>query len=84
MGIIMDEVVVDDRGRILIPKKVRDELGLKPGYAARMEVKDDKLVISPPLSPEEFIEEVEGCINEGEPSTDPLRLKDLWHREKDA
>ena len=55
MGINMEEVVVDDRGRILIPKKVRDELGLKPGYTARMEVKDDRLVITPPLSPEEFI-----------------------------
>ena len=77
----LDEVVVDDRGRILIPKKVREKLGLRPGYTARIEVRDDKLVISPPISPQEFIDQVEGCIAEGKPTIDPLKLKEIWHKE---
>jgi AbrB family looped-hinge helix DNA binding protein len=77
----LDEVVVDDRGRILIPKKLREKLGLRPGYTARIEIKDEKLVISPPISPEEFFAQVEGCIVEGNPTMDPLKLKEIWHKE---
>lgn len=69
--------MVDDPGRILIPKKVREKLGLRPGYTARIEVIDGKLVISPPISPQEFIQQVEGCIVEGKPAMDPLKLKEI-------
>ncbi|RLI09082.1 hypothetical protein DRO42_05190 [Candidatus Bathyarchaeota archaeon] len=78
MGIIMEEVTVDDRGRILIPKEIRDRLGLKPGSGARLEVERGRLIITPPLSPEEFIRSMEGCIKEGKPTIDPLKLKELW------
>ena len=78
MGKIMEEVTVDDRGRILIPKEIRDRLGLQPGSPARLEVEEGRLVITPPLSPEEFIRRMEGCITEGKPITDPLKLKEIW------
>lgn len=78
MGNILEETTVDDRGRILIPKEMRDRLGLKPGSPARLEVEEGKLVITPALSPDEFIGRMEGCITEGEPTIDPLRLKEMW------
>lgn len=80
MGIMMEEVTVDDRGRILIPKEIRDHLGLQPGSGARMEIEEGRLIITPPISPEEFIRRMEGCITEGEPVSDPLKLKEMWEQ----
>lgn len=80
MGKTLEEVVIDDRGRILIPKEIRDRLGLQPGNTARLEVEEGKLIIMPPLSPDEFIKRMEGCITKGEPAMDPLKLKEVWER----
>ncbi|MDH5792588.1 MAG: AbrB/MazE/SpoVT family DNA-binding domain-containing protein [Candidatus Bathyarchaeota archaeon] len=74
------EVTVDDRGRVLIPKEIRERLGLNPGTEARIEVEDDRLIITPPVTPESFIRRMEGRITEGEPTIDPLRLKKIWER----
>ncbi|MEM0290097.1 MAG: AbrB/MazE/SpoVT family DNA-binding domain-containing protein [Metallosphaera sp.] len=74
----VEEVDVDDKGRVLIPKEVRDKVGLKAGGKARMKVENEKIIIMPPISPEEFIEEMEGCIKEGTPKISPLKLKEIW------
>ncbi len=73
-----EEIAIDEKGRILIPKETRDKIGLKTGGKARLKVENQKLVIMPPVSPEEFIKELEGCIEEGTPSLDPLELKRIW------
>jgi AbrB family looped-hinge helix DNA binding protein len=75
MGI---EVVVDCKGRILIPKEIRDRVGLQLRGKARLKVERGKVIIMPPISPEEFIKEMEGCIQEGNAKIDPLRLKEMW------
>ncbi|MEM0235594.1 AbrB/MazE/SpoVT family DNA-binding domain-containing protein [Thermofilum sp.] len=74
----VEEVDVDDKGRVLIPKEVRDKVGLKAGGKARMKVENEKIIIMPPISPEEFIEEMEGCIKEGTSKISPLKLKEIW------
>ncbi|MBO3840347.1 MAG: AbrB/MazE/SpoVT family DNA-binding domain-containing protein [Thermoproteota archaeon] len=74
----VEEVDVDDKGRVLIPKEVRDKVGLKTGGKARMKVENERIIIMPPISPEEFIEEMEGCIREGTPKISPLKLKEIW------
>lgn len=74
----IEEVVIDDKGRVLIPKKFRDKVGLQPGVRARLKIEEKTIVIIPPISPEEFIKEMEGCIKEGTPSIDPLKLKKMW------
>jgi AbrB family looped-hinge helix DNA binding protein len=76
----MEEVVVDDRGRILIPKEMRDRVGLKPGSGARLEEKDGRIIVTPPLSRQGFIREMEGLIAEGKPADDPLKLKNIWEK----
>ena len=76
----MGEVIVDERGRILIPKDIREQLGLQPGSPAKLEVDDGKLVVRPSLSPDEFIRLMEGCIKEGKPSIDPMNLKKIWEK----
>jgi AbrB family looped-hinge helix DNA binding protein len=74
----IEEVSVDDKGRVLIPKEARDRVGLKAGGQARLKIENERIIIMPPISPEEFIEGMEGCIREGTPAIDPLKLKKIW------
>ena len=73
-----EEVTVDNKGRVLIPKEVRDKVGLRAGGRARLKIEKEKIIIMPPISPEEFVKEMEGCIREGTPNLDPLKLKKIW------
>jgi AbrB family looped-hinge helix DNA binding protein len=73
-----EEVTVDDKGRVLIPKEFRDKVGLRVGGKARLKIEKENIIIIPPISPEEFIKEMEGCIKEGTPTIDPLKLKKMW------
>jgi AbrB family looped-hinge helix DNA binding protein len=41
------EVTLDKFGRIVIPKRVRDDLGLSPGSVLRLEGRDDEIVLTP-------------------------------------
>ena len=79
-----EEVIIDEKGRILIPKKTREKIGLQAGGKARLKVDKATIVILPPISPEEFIREMEGCIEEGAPTIDPLELKKMWEPKKVA
>ena len=74
-----EEVIIDSKGRVLIPKKARDKIGLQAGGKARLEIEQDRIIIMPLISPEEFIKEMEGCIKEGMPTIDPLKLKKIWN-----
>lgn len=76
--------VIDDKGRVTIPKELRERLGLEPGERVRLDVEDGRLVVRLQVSREEFVETMEGCIDEEtlredaeeiEP-TDPLGLDD--------
>ena len=73
-----EEVTVDNKGRVLIPKEIRDKIGLRVGGKARLKIEKENIIIMPPISPEEFIKEMEGCIREGTPTIDPLKLKKMW------
>lgn len=73
-----EEIIIDDKGRILIPKKARNKIGLQAGGKARLRVEDERIIIMAPVSPEEFIQEMEGCIKEGKPNVNPLDLKRMW------
>ncbi len=73
-----EEVAIDCKGRILIPKNVREKVGLQIGGKARLKVEQESIIIKPPISPEEFIKEMEGCIKEGTPTMNPLELKEMW------
>lgn len=72
------EVFIDGKGRILLPKKTREKIGLLAGGKARLKVENKKIIIMPPISPEDFIQEMEGCIKEGTPTINPLDLKKIW------
>ena len=43
----MPEVVVSSKGQIVLPKNVREALGLREGDRVRVEVEDDHVCIRP-------------------------------------
>ena len=48
---------VGEKGQIVIPKDIREYLGLKPGSKVIFETRDKELVIRPLREPEKFVEE---------------------------
>jgi len=79
---MVEEVIVDKKGRIVIPRQLREGLGLHEGAKVRLTLEERKIIIMRPVAPEEFIREMEGCIKEGSPipEIDPLELKKIWER----
>jgi AbrB family looped-hinge helix DNA binding protein len=74
------EAIVDEKGRIVISKDVRSSLGLKNGMRVKLHIESDKLIIEKAVSPEEFINKMNGFIKKDSklPITDPLKLKHMW------
>lgn len=71
----MGNIVVDDRGRILIPKDIRNKIGLRPGQQIRIQLQDNAALITP-TSNKETLKQLKGCVKTS--NLDPLTLKNLW------
>lgn len=74
---------VDDRGRVLIPKEVRDRLGLEPGSRVLVDADEEGVHLRPAMSREEALSVLLGAISEEnavdrELSGDPLDIKKMW------
>lgn len=80
---MVEEAVVDKKGRIVIPVHLRQELGLREGAKVRLALEEGKILIMRPVTPEEFIHEMEGCIKEDSPipKINPLELKKIWEKQ---
>jgi AbrB family looped-hinge helix DNA binding protein len=80
---VVEETVVDDKGRIAIPKRLREELDLREGSKVRLLSEDGKIIIMKPVTPDEFIREMEGFIKEGSAvqKANPLKLKEIWEKQ---
>ncbi len=48
---------IGPKGQIVVPKDVREYLGLKPGTRVTFEVRERELVIRPEADPEKSVEE---------------------------
>lgn len=48
---------LSEKGQIVIPKDIREYLGLKPGSEIVFEMKDEEIVIKPRKDPRKFVEE---------------------------
>lgn len=77
-----DERTVEEKGRVTIPKAMRESLGLEPGDRIHVEVADGHVLVRPSVSREEFIA-MAGCINdetrrEDAEEIDPTELKKIW------
>jgi len=78
----MTTTIVDDKGRIVVPKRIRKEMRISEGSRVSVQIEKERLVVSRAVEPEEFIIEMEGFVQKGSrvPLTDPISLKRIWER----
>ena len=80
---MVEEAIIDKKGRIVIPAHLRQGLGLCEGTKVRLRLEEGKILIMKQVAPEDFIQEMEGCIKEGSPipKINPLELKKIWAKQ---
>ena len=74
---------VDERGRVLIPRDMREEHGFSPGSPVIIESTADGVVLQPALPREEALRRLNGAINaktrkRDAVPLDPLDVKKVW------
>lgn len=72
----MGETTLDDRGRVLIPREIREALALKPNQKLKVETRGNEIVLRPVIQVEKFSKELKGCIHGS--NLKPLQLKEIW------
>lgn len=79
---MVEEAVVDKKGRIVIPVHLRQGLGLREGAKVKLTLEEGKILIMKRVAPEEFVQEMEGFVKEGSPipRTNPLEIKKIWEK----
>jgi len=55
-------VTVDSKGRIVLPKEIRERLGITPGTEIEIREEDGKAVVEPEDDPERIIERMERLV----------------------
>ena len=76
MGINMGESIIEERGRILIPKDIREELNLRPGQRVIVEKGQNCITIRPAVNMKRFSSELRGCVKKSK--TNPMDVKQIW------
>ena len=79
---VMTTAVVDEKGRIVVPKRIRDEMRISEGSRVSVEIEKERLVVSKAVEPDEFIMEMEGFVRKSSrvPLADPISLKRIWEK----
>lgn len=83
MNTKIDDRQIDSKGRVTIPKSIRERLNITSGEHVDVDVEDGTIVIRPRISRAEFVEQMNGCINDQtrkteRPSQTPADLKADW------
>jgi len=78
----MTTTVVDNKGRIVVPKHLRNEMRIAEGSRVNVQIEEERLVVSRAVEPDEFITEMEGFLQKSSkvPLVDPLSLKRIWEK----
>jgi AbrB family looped-hinge helix DNA binding protein len=83
MGREMGEAVIDERGRIVIPREIREELNLRPEQRLRILVRGGELILKPSVDADEFISQLKGCVPGSKVKVEELKhiwgVRDAYH-----
>ena len=73
-------VQVDERGRILVPKELRDQFGLEPGAPVIVSAEADGIKLRRALPRKEALARLVGVIpkSAGKPAIAPDDVKRIW------
>lgn len=74
---------VDERGRVVLPKRLRERYGLEPGRNVTVEAVEGGVLVKPAMQVDEALDRLRGAIHKGNrspeaPPMDPLRMKKIW------
>jgi len=74
--------MLDEKGRIILPKPLRAALGLTEGSGVTVRLEKDRLIVSRLVAPDDFIRRMEGFVKEDSalPLVNPLSLKRIWEK----
>lgn len=71
------QTTIDEAGRVVIPKAIRDGAGLRPGTPLEIELVDGRVEIAPAVGPTRLIDEggvvVLGCDDPGPLTAETVR-----------
>lgn len=74
---------IDEKGRITLPKELRDRLGLEPGEEVIVELTDGSIRVRPTVDRAEARDRLRGAVNANTRTAparevDPADLKRVW------
>ncbi|MBT4498922.1 MAG: AbrB/MazE/SpoVT family DNA-binding domain-containing protein [Gemmatimonadetes bacterium] len=76
------QVIIDKFGRMVLPKTIRDDLGLEPGSALEVEERQEEIILKP-IHPEQAIREKESLlVFSGKPTAALEEAVDRQRRER--
>ena len=74
---------VDSKGRIVLPKEVRESLGIDPGTEVEIHEENGKPVVEPEDDPEQVIDRLDQLVVEIPENRDPTPYDELGPQSKD-
>jgi len=74
--------LVDERGRVLVPKDLREQFGLEPGCPVIVEADVDGVKLRRAVPRADALKRLAGVIPRtlGPPPASPLEAKRMWER----
>lgn len=76
MVLKMVKTTLEKQGRIFIPKKIREDLGLRIGEELSLDIRKNEIVVKPFKNLKDFSSRLRGCVKESK--IDPLDIKKIW------
>lgn len=78
---------VDSKGRVVLPRELRDRLDITPGTEVEVREEDGKMVLRPETDPAQVIERLERLVEETaspEETTPPEDVDPVARKHRDA
>ena len=70
-----------EKGQVVVPKDVREHLGLKPGSEVVFEVNGKEVVLKPAAVPAQFLDEFCSIVKKRIKPMTPRQLKELYNEQ---